>query len=749
MRILILSLVALTAAFPARAGEPQSFARVMELGRLWGYAAYLHPALHDAAAAARWDGAFADAVPALLAADDDATLRRSAETLLATLDDPASRVVPKSAPTAVATPAKETTWRDAAGVLVVDLRDPAVTPDYNEAATRWQGLADAVAAARAVVFDLRGAPGATRDSRAMLAYAFVDSGVGLALGCRGLPGPAIRARAYDGFPPEQGGSSGGYQRYFELSSPAPLATFRPPPPPATEGHPFAVFLVDADSLIPDCATALDLAGKGAIVAQGGPGVPESLPVMEFPIDADHLARLRVGDAVRPDGTPWSGVDRVVSGDALATAIELARTGQPVAPPTARELSFPPSPSAPHYPDGDLPSPAWRVLAVAKTCVLFDLFFPYRELMTENWDAACRGAMREVLAASDADAYRVAMAHLLRATSDSHVGLRGAAVPAALARESPPFMMRFIEGKPVVVSRLAKAPKELAIGDEIVAIEGKPVAERIAMLRDLVTASTPQWRDGLVADYLLSGEPGTSARFTVEGAGGRREIVAQRVPIMELYAPPETPAPAFKLLEPKIGYADLTLLQPSEVNAMFDLFAHAESIVFDLRGYPNGTAWSIAPRLSERENIQAARFERRDVRAQDFTAGDLKDVRRTTSFVQYIPPRTGAAWLGRSVMLIDERAISQSEHTGLFLRAANGTRFIGSPTAGANGDVTAFGLPGGLRITFTGQGVRWPDGTQLQRRGLQPDVAAAPTIAGIRAGRDEVLEAALAWLRTQK
>jgi C-terminal processing protease CtpA/Prc len=749
VRILILSLIALTGALPARAAEPSSFSRVMELGRLWGYAAYLHPALHDAEAAARWDGAFADAVPALLAADDDAALERAAAALLATLDDPASRLTAKSAPIAAAAPGKDPTWRDVNGVLVVDLRDPATTPDYNEAATRWRGLADAVAAARSVVFDLRTAPGATRDSRAMLAYAFVDSGVGLALSCRGLPGPAIRARAYDGFAPEQGGSSGGYQRYFELSSPAQLSTFRQPPPPATAGHPFAVFVVDADSLIPDCATALELAGKGAIVAQGGPGVPESLPVMELPIGPDHTARLRLGDAVRGDGAPWSGVDRVVNGDALAAAIDLARAGQPIVPSAERRITFPPSPAAPHYPDGDLPPPAWRVLAVAKTCMLFDLFFPYRELMTEDWDAACRGAMREVLAAADADAYRVAMAHLLRATSDSHVGLRGAALPAALGDDSPPFLMRFIEGRPVVVSRLAKAPKELAVGDEIVAIEGRPVAERIAVLRGLITSSTSQWRDGLVADCLLSGAAGTSARFTVDGAGGRREIVAARVPYMELYAPPDPPAPAFKLLEPKIGYADLTLLQPSEVDAMFTLFAGAEAIVFDLRGYPNGTAWSIAPRLSERENVPAARFERRDLRAQDFTAGDLKDVRRTTSFVQYIPPRAGAAWLGRSVMLIDERAISQSEHTGLFLRAANGTRFVGSPTAGANGDVTAFTLPGGLRVSFTGQGVRWPDGTQLQRRGLQPDVPVTPTIAGIRAGRDEVLEAALAWLRAQK
>ena len=46
------------------------------------------------------------------------------------------------------------------------------------------------------------------------------------------------------------------------------------------------------------------------------------------------------------------------------------------------------------------------------------------------------------------------------------------------------------------------------------------------------------------------------------------------------------------------------------------------------------------------------------------------------------------------MLIDERAVSQSEHTGLFFEAANGMTFIGTPTMGANGDITSLTLPGG-------------------------------------------------------
>jgi len=57
------------------------------------------------------------------------------------------------------------------------------------------------------------------------------------------------------------------------------------------------------------------------------------------------------------------------------------------------------------------------------------------------------------------------------------------------------------------------------------------------------------------------------------------------------------------------------------------------------------------------------------------------------------------------------------------------------------------LPGGIRVAFTGLGVYYPDGTPTQRIGIVPDIAIRPTLAGFRAGRDEVLERAIEYIRT--
>jgi hypothetical protein len=80
-----------------------------------------------------------------------------------------------------------------------------------------------------------------------------------------------------------------------------------------------------------------------------------------------------------------------------------------------------------------------------------------------------------------------------------------------------------------------------------------------------------------------------------------------------------------------------------------------------------------------------------------------------------------------------------------LEAAADIRFVGSPTSGANGNVTDMLVPGGMSLSFSGIGIRHGDGRQLQRVGIQPHVHVRPTKEGLAQGRDEVLEAGLAEL----
>ncbi len=50
--------------------------------------------------------------------------------------------------------------------------------------------------------------------------------------------------------------------------------------------------------------------------------------------------------------------------------------------------------------------------------------------------------------------------------------------------------------------------------------------------------------------------------------------------------------------------------------------------------------------------------------------------------------------------------------------------------------------------YTAQGIYTPDGGQTQRIGLSPDIEVKKTIEGIKEGRDEVKEAAIAYIQKQ-
>jgi C-terminal processing protease CtpA/Prc len=107
----------------------------------------------------------------------------------------------------------------------------------------------------------------------------------------------------------------------------------------------------------------------------------------------------------------------------------------------------------------------------------------------------------------------------------------------------------------------------------------------------------------------------------------------------------------------------------------------------------------------------------------------------------ISPRT-PHYTGKIIILVDEMTQSQAEATTMVFRIALGAVVIGSTTAGADGNVSAFPLPGGLRTMISGIGVFYPDRTPTQRVGIVPDIKVTPTVSGIRDGRDELLEVAL-------
>jgi C-terminal processing protease CtpA/Prc len=719
--------------------------RLAALGRFWASLQYFHPFL--AYQGIDWDSALALAIPAVSEATGREAYAAGIQILLDALHDPLTRLRPAPPASTIKTdPDPKASWtRDS--VLVVSLRNYGDFDDYFGSRARLKSVADSIRRARRVVFDLR-ATAPTEDPTALNSL-FADGNIAGLFTAAPLRTPDQRGRLYSGFPPEDGTTSGGYYSGFHTLD-GDLIT----PGDSLAGDRSAVFLADGRSQLPGAAIALRAAGK-AWIAMVGP-TADIAPVKSY---AWHLpdsleVTIRLTELIVNGQAGAALADTVILPDhqpgrdaGMETALALSRR-----PPPRRTSSpavwMPPAATAkPNYGAAAYPSLPQRMIAAFRIWAVGQYFFPYRDLANERWDQVLVEFLPRFEAARDSLEYALAAAQMATRFHDSHVRVSSPALKAHVGVASPPIFVRMIEGLPVVshfTDDSAAKRSGIRVGDIILTIDGERADTRLRRSERYISASTPQALRRTAARRMLTGPEGSSVELKVRRSGQLEKTIT--LPRRESYwggLPAWTGrrGPVFRILAGNIGYADLGRLAPGQVDSMFDRLRHTRAIIFDMRGYPQGTAWSIAPRLTNVDSPAAARFSRPLASSPDTTE------QARYSFVQQLPRTSKWRYTGRTVMLIDERTQSQAEHTGLFFEAANGTKFVGTPTAGANGDVTTLLLPGGLSLSFSGHEVRHADGRQLQRIGLVPDLTVRPTIAGVREGRDEVLERALSWLRS--
>ncbi|MDX1996527.1 MAG: S41 family peptidase, partial [Thermoanaerobaculia bacterium] len=185
------------------------------------------------------------------------------------------------------------------------------------------------------------------------------------------------------------------------------------------------------------------------------------------------------------------------------------------------------------------------------------------------------------------------------------------------------------------------------------------------------------------------------------------------------------------------YADLTRLDKPGLEAAAARLAAARGLVFDLRG-DAVVGTEVLSHLLDKE-APSGIWE-----VPVTWLPDQQEVHRLRT-VWTIGPRA-PRFRARVAFLVDERAVGYTETLVTIAEHQRLGRLVGSPSAGGNGTINRTDLPGGFRLTFTGQSVLKPDGTPLQGNGVQPEEAIRPTREGVAAGRDEVLEAAVRFVR---
>ena len=748
---LILSAFLLASAFcqtlQAQPAEDVRIARLAGLAKVWGTVKYFHPFL--AYRDIDWDKALIDTIPKVNAARSPQDYQAALNQMLAVLNDKSTRADIEAAtkpetPTP-ADPAKLVRTENGALIIETAPIAKAIANDISALNKFTTTINESLPKVTSVIFDTRGTTKAT-DIEAYHADNFMRQTLTGMLDGTVVLG-ATRYRMHNGYATQVSGGANFYYSGLINSAPQTIAgrgKIKTPP---------IVFIINQNSpSFADILSGMQAAGRAVVIQEGEQPASDTF-TLDLPENVK--VRMRTVELVNPDGSielqPDVTVTKSPSEDAaLKEAIQGKRAQRQnrAASPATGQVAQKDQP----YADMVFPNNEYRLLALFRYWNVINYFFPYKHLIGDSWETVLQRYIPRFEANKDALDYQLTVRELVTEMHDSHGGVRNAnAASEKFGTHIPPVLIGYIEGKSVV-TRVLDDKLPIKIGDVVLAVDGEPVEKRREFLARYSASSTPQWSMRNVNGRLLLGPKDSVAKLKLQNiAGETRDVELPRTqPINDpkLFQLLERSTPVMQVLPSGFGYADLDRLQAGEVDKMFETIKGTPAVIFDMRGYPNGTAWSIAPRLTEKKNVVAALFSRPILQATDLTDSEVADSARY-SFAQRIPERQGDVYKGKVVVLINEDAISQAEHTCLFFEAATDVTFIGTPTAGANGDVTVMVLPGNLVVSFSGHDVRHADGRQLQRIGIQPTIKAAPTIHGLVDGRDEILDAAIKFLQGRK
>ncbi|HEY0254077.1 MAG TPA: S41 family peptidase, partial [Kofleriaceae bacterium] len=375
-----------------------------------------------------------------------------------------------------------------------------------------------------------------------------------------------------------------------------------------------------------------------------------------------------------------------------------------------------------------PDAGFQYLALVRLWNIVEYWAPNREL-ADHWGDQLAKLLPSVMLATTDQAYKQAMMAAIAKVHDTHANLWSSLdVRPPLGACDLAAKIRFVEKQAVVTEPTGGLQR----GDVITTIDGATIESLVtqwsplyadsneaAQLRDIAEAMTR----GPCGDVALGVKRGT-AKVTVKATRGPRTQPGSRTH--------DLPGPTFRMLSPDLAYLKLSTVHAADLAHYVEQAAGTKGWIIDIRNYPSEfMVFDFGGMLVDKKTPFAR-----------FTSGDLSNpgAFHWSENVEIEP--TSPHYGKKVVVLVDEVSQSQAEYTSMAFRAAPQTVIVGSTTAGADGDISKFSLPGGLFSMVSGLGVFYPDKKPTQRIGIIPDVVVTPTIAGIRAGRDEVLEAGI-------
>jgi len=387
-----------------------------------------------------------------------------------------------------------------------------------------------------------------------------------------------------------------------------------------------------------------------------------------------------------------------------------------------------------------PDDGFRLLSLYRYWNMINYFFPYKHLMDEDWNKKLKEYIPLFINAKNELEYELATVQIIGDIQDTHANLWGGAdkIDEWKGSNYPPIHVRFIENHLVITDYYNQELKNevgLKIGDVITKINGNPIDKIVNEKSKYYPASNEPTRlRDISADLLRSNSNNIEIEFVSGNSNPQtKNLKLYQKDSLDIYRwYRKSDGKSFYMLDNNIGYVTLQTIKEDDIAQLKDEFKNTKGIIIDIRNYPSTfVPFSLG-----------SYFVSSPTPFVKFTNGNVDNPGEFTFTSNLEIPSQGKTYKGKLVVLVNELSQSQAEYTSMAFRAGDNTTIIGSTTSGADGNVSAIMLPGGLRTMISGIGVNYPNGGETQRIGIVPDIEVHPTVEGIRNRKDELLEKAI-------
>lgn len=372
--------------------------------------------------------------------------------------------------------------------------------------------------------------------------------------------------------------------------------------------------------------------------------------------------------------------------------------------------------------------AFKLGNVINVYNVFQHFYPYFNVINIDWAKELEKALVQSYTDKTEKDHLITLQKFTASLKDGHIRVSS----KNMERFVPPIDWEWIENK-LIITDVYDDSIGLSIGDEVLKINGENCVSFFNEINSKISAGTDGWLKYRAQTESLYGPK--DSKLVIEIQDESIQLIRDK-DIYQANRQSSIQKITYKEINKHVFYLNLDLVNMETINSLLPKLKDYKSIIFDLRGYPKGNHGIISHLLKTKDSTEGW------MKVPHIIYPDQDNIASWETYEWNL--ETATPYLGdkQIIFITDGRAISYAESLMGYIEGYNLGTIIGQSTAGTNGNVNPFELPGGYRLSWTGMKVNKHDGSQHHAIGVTPDIYVSKSIVGLKAGRDEFLEKAI-------